>query len=418
MRRPIQSSLHLLGLVSLLLGGPGPARAQDVWSIEAVLAHAERASPRVRSAEAALDTARAHERFAAVPVVGNPIVGVRAMIGVPDDAAAIYAGYLGIPFDLSSRTRLRSEETDLLVEEAEAQVDVARNEVRAEALARYVALALAEDERRLAERRASVASALREAIEERRTLGAATALDGALAAQEAAVAASEALSADRAVMSAREALREVLGLAPETALEVAALGLPPAPASLDVDAAMARAARDRRDATAARVATSRLEVSEHRLWAEAVAPLVVSAEYELQGNSQRNQTFGFGASIALPLLWMNDGERAVVLGEADEARLRAELADGRIAREASAAVQQLELLLAELRALDEEALPAAATSVELAEALLEAGAIDLFRLLTLRRERFELEARRIEVLRDAWLARAELDRALGAGGEP
>lgn len=409
-------TIALLSGLSTLLFGPG-ALAQDVWSVEDTLAHAERASPEVRAAEAALDTARAHERYAAVPVVGNPIVGVRAMIGVPDDPAAIYAAYLGIPFDLSSRASLRSEETDLLISEAEARLDVARNEARAEALARHVALALAEEEERLAERRASVSVALLRATEERRTLGAATALDVALAAQEAAVAEADRLAAMRAVEVARERLREVLDLGPEAPLRVADLGLPPPPPALDVDAAMAHAATGRREAHAARIATDRLEVSEDRLWAEAVSPLVLSAEYELQGNSQRNQTFGFGASVALPLFWMNDGDRAVALGEADERRLEAELAETRIAREASAAVRRLELVLRELHALDEEALPAAATSVELAEELVTAGAIDLFRLLTIRRERFELEARRVALLRDAWLARAELDRALG-GGEP
>ncbi len=392
---------------------PSPLAAQAPWSLEAVLRHAEQASPEVRAAEAALDTARAHERYAAVPVVGNPILGVRAMVGVPDDAAAIYAAYLGIPFDVSRRAGLRSEEADLRITEAEARLDIARNEARAEARTRYTDLALAGQELLLAERRAALAAALREATEERRALGAATALDGALAAQEAAVAEANRIAALRALEEAREALRTVLGLGPEEGLEVGALGLPPDAAELDASAAITAAVTARRESVAARLATDRLEVSEDRLWAEAVSPLVLSAEYELQGNTQRNQTFGIGASMALPLFWMNDGERAVALGEAGEFRLGAELEETRIAREASAAVARLELALTELEALDDEALPAAALSVSLAEELLASGAIDVFRLLTVRREHHELESRRVALLRDAWRARTELDRALG-----
>jgi outer membrane protein TolC len=44
---------------------------------------------------------------------------------------------------------------------------------------------------------------------------------------------------------------------------------------------------------------------------------------------------------------------------------------------------------------------------------LEAGAVDYFRLLSARRSAFELRARRVASLRDAWLSRIALERAVG-----
>jgi outer membrane protein TolC len=50
--------------------------------------------------------------------------------------------------------------------------------------------------------------------------------------------------------------------------------------------------------------------------------------------------------------------------------------------------------------------------------MLEAGAVDYFYLLTARRSAFELRARRVSSLREAWLARIALERAVGGLVEP
>ena len=50
-------------------------------------------------------------------------------------------------------------------------------------------------------------------------------------------------------------------------------------------------------------------------------------------------------------------------------------------------------------------------------AQLERGAADLFRVIGTQRQLVALRERRVEVLRDAWRARLELERAMGMAGD-
>lgn len=102
---------------------PPAARA---WSMESAMDRAASTAPSVRAAAARLAIAESHREHAAMPVLRNPIVGVRALFGVPDDAAATYSFFLGIPFDLSSRQAHRTEETDILLDEADGQLELER----------------------------------------------------------------------------------------------------------------------------------------------------------------------------------------------------------------------------------------------------------------------------------------------------
>jgi outer membrane protein TolC len=78
---------------------------------------------------------------------------------------------------------------------------------------------------------------------------------------------------------------------------------------------------------------------------------------------------------------------------------------------------RLEAALLELEAIERDATPAAEQALAMTNEMLEAGAIDYFRLLNARESAFQLRARRVETLRAAWHQRIALERALGGLSE-
>jgi outer membrane protein, heavy metal efflux system len=370
-------------------------------------------SPAVRAAETRIAVAESHAEYAAMPTPRNPIVGVRALFGYPDDAAATYAFFVGIPFDLTSRRSLRSTEADLLVDEAEGQLDLERMEARARAMAAAARVAAGQDSVRIAEARFVLARGLLEATRRRMEAGAATVLDLALVEQEAATASANMAARQRELEAARDALRAVLDLSPTDSVVVASM--PPAtiPRGLTLERAVARAKDQRREPHVWRLWARRLRVSEDRLYAESIAPPIFSAEYEVQTNSQRLASFGVGVTTELPLFWTAQGDRAVARSEAISADVSSELALRAASREAAAAWRLLKTTLNELRGVEEEAIPTGERALALTEQLLEAGAAEVFRVLLARNALFELRARQVDLWLTAWLARAELERAIG-----
>ena len=60
-----------------------------------------------------------------------------------------------------------------------------------------------------------------------------------------------------------------------------------------------------------------------------------------------------------------------------------------------------------------EGLPAAERTLSFAEAGFQAGRFDVFRLLAAARDSLRVRARRIDAIETAWVARIELERAVG-----
>jgi cobalt-zinc-cadmium efflux system outer membrane protein len=140
---------------------------------------------------------------------------------------------------------------------------------------------------------------------------------------------------------------------------------------------------------------------------------VITGDYEAQANKNTQTTGGVGLNAELPLLQRNQGDRAVVRAEGQVARLNAELSRRRVAREALTAFEQLENALQELSAIEQDAMPAAEQALAMTNEMLEAGAIDYFRLLSARQSAFGLRARRVEVLHNVWRLRISLERSMG-----
>ncbi|MBK8169980.1 MAG: TolC family protein [Sandaracinaceae bacterium] len=84
-----------------------------------------------------------------------------------------------------------------------------------------------------------------------------------------------------------------------------------------------------------------------------------------------------------------------------------------IEREAAAAYRALTHLLRELSMIEESAIPAAEQNLALSERLLASGASDVFRVLLARNDLYTQREHRIDLMRRAWRAYAELDHAVG-----
>jgi outer membrane protein TolC len=191
------------------------------------------------------------------------------------------------------------------------------------------------------------------------------------------------------------------------------LSVPEVHPGLSREAAVARALARRREIAALDSAVQRLRRADKRLRKEAVAPVLLGAEGEAQGNEQTNSSVGASVAFELPFIYRNQAERAVARGQADALVVDRELTERAIGRQAALAFDRLETALAEFAALDQQATEAARRTLEMTNLMLEAGAVDYFRLLSARRSAYELRARRVNSLRAAWLSRIALERAVG-----
>lgn len=414
-RRPQVAGRLVLSVIVLMFAAP-PVRAdQDVqaWTLERVGREALARSPQVRSARATLEAARAYRAFGSMSRVGNPILGLRAMVGRPDQSAATYSAYLGLPFDFSGKRPAYRREATWVEREAEEQLLTIQNEARSEARAAYVSVVLSAEQERVATANSEVARDFLSRVKARFDARAATALDVALSQRDYAESAAAVAEARISLASARGRLRQVLDLDPEA--QVDTQGLPPLslPQGLTLQRAITLAYERRRDPAVYRASASRAQAADKRLRREAVAPVIVAGEMEAQANVDTKYTGGVGVNTELPILLKNQGDRAVVRAEGSVAELNAELNKRTVGREAVTAYRQLEAALAELAAIEQDAMPAAEQALAMTTEMLEVGAIDYFRLLSARENAFALRAKRVEVLRVAWLLRIELERSVG-----
>jgi outer membrane protein TolC len=383
------------------------------WTLESTTEFALRRAPRIRRALAEREVALAYRSFGQTSRVGNPVLNLRAMIGEPDDPAATYAVLFGLPFDVAGRRKAWRKEARFVAEEAEALLLAARNDVRAGARAAYAEVATADAAAEVAEESAATARELLRSIEARVAARAATALDLSMSETQYAEAESNVARARRALIDAETTFRHVLGLPGQAPDDVLPLAKPSMPDGLSSEGALARALRRRQEVAAFTNQRERWRAADSRLRAEAVAPLTAGFEAERQGNHQANSTVGGSVSVELPIAWRNQGERAVAKQQSGVAEVERDLVAQAITREVLGSYQRLETALGELEALEQRAVPAADRTLRMVDTLLESGAIDYFRVLSARRDAFTLRARRVDALREAWLSRIALERAIG-----
>ncbi|MDW8245986.1 MAG: TolC family protein [Sandaracinaceae bacterium] len=400
------------GLVQLIWGTCALAQ----WSMEEALERAVERAPEVQRARAELAIAEAYREFGRIPWVANPTLSLRAMLGVPDDRAAIYGIFLGIPIDFSGRQGLREREAEEMVAAADARLEAARNDAKAAALVAYIDVAIADVRFELRQARLRLAEELLARTQALLKVGASTLLEHALVEAEVGQARAASAEGARLAWEARARFRNVLDLDAEEVVTVEALAPPEAPPG-DLQAWLRRARERRAEPRHFSALRRRLRLTESRLFAERIDPLLFGAEWETQGNVQSAHTFGFSLNWSFPILWTAQGDRAVARGEENAASVNEGLALRGVEREVVEAAGRLENSLRALKALQEEAIPAMERALAGAMELLENGATDIFHVLLTQKQLFEIRERAIDAMSEAWKAKAALWRAIGGFDE-
>jgi outer membrane protein TolC len=258
-----------------------------------------------------------------------------------------------------------------------------------------------------AQERMTTARELLARTEARLRARAVTVLDLALAERELGQAESDLAAARREREEASGQFRSILDLPPLAEISVAPIASPEMPRGVRREDAATRAVAYRREQASVAAASARTRVSVSRLRAQAVAPVLVNGEFEWQAYQQGS--FGMSAQWALPVLHTAQGERAVATAEALGLDRRRALTE----REVATAWSVLAARLDEVQALLDRVIPAAARTVTLTEALFESGAAEAFRVLLARQDFAAARIRLLNTLREAWIARIALDRAVG-----
>lgn len=392
-----------------------PASAQTLWTDALVARAAAARAPSVREARGALDVAAAGRVHGERPVIGNPTVGLLALPGFPDFGAWTTGVSVGLPIDVSGVRGQWSREAARGVRAAEARLGDETLRAVTEARAARVSLAVARAG--VAVQRARLATADEALTRTRARLDAraATAVDLALAEQERAEAAADLARAERQASHALAAFRSALDLAAVEPVAVDAPGRPEGVSPEAMAVAVRRAPRARGDAASLDEQAARLDASASRVTRAAVAPLVVGFEAQQVAVGPQDLDASIGASLRweLPLVQRAQGDRAVAEAEARVARTGAALLRRQIERDVVRAAEALSRSLAELDAIERDAIPAAERLVAASEAAFGAGALDYFRVLAARRAVLALRARSLDVLESAWAARLAFERARG-----
>lgn len=416
-----------LAVCAVALGGARPVSAQPlaesprdqlptVWTDSDVRARARRSAFRVRRAEHALRVAQAGRVFGDLPRVGNPTIGVIALPGVPNFGALTYSVSLGLPIDLAGVGRARSREAEAGVRAGTARLEAERSAAEAEARAAWVAVGVARSLETIQRARLASAQEAEARIEARLAAGESTVLERAMLQRERAAAEADVARAVRLGREAADALRMALDLPGRSPIEVAPLGAPSRPTADTISRAARAAGSTRGEVRAAQAAAVEASARSVRQGREAVAPLTVGLEGQqvAVGPQETASSLGLSLRWELPFVRRAQGERSVSSAEAAAARADARILQRVVSREVEAAGARLESALAELDVLEQRALPAAANLEQQTTVTWNAGNLEWFRVQEARRERLELAARALEVLREAWLARIEFDRAAGA----
>jgi cobalt-zinc-cadmium efflux system outer membrane protein len=370
-------------------------------------------APEVVNAQNFIRQAEARRIGAGIVMPINPRISADARPLLSKDGALDTTGYgamLDVLFDVGGAPSARITEADREAGVARADYVFDRAEARLRAFAAYVQTQIAE--LRIAEARSAMEISRRvlTAAERRVATGAASDLEAASAELDLALLQAQEASFIRERDSHLMDLRHVLDLGATVAVHLTSPVEEPPPlaaARVYVDRALQH--HPALAALGARVEL--LDATETRLEREVFPRVGVYAGVD---RAPLSPAYGIlGASIELPFAQRNQGPLAVTARAREGVRSRLALQARRLSRDVVAAWNAYEARRLELERLTQRAMPAAARTLSFAEAGWQAGRFDLFRLLTAARDALRLRANRIDVLEAAWIARIELERAVG-----
>jgi cobalt-zinc-cadmium efflux system outer membrane protein len=382
------------------------ASAQAVLTLEDVLSRARTQAPQVIAARMAIEEARGSVLGASVRLSSNPeldlSVGSRDAVGARSTDFQFGVSQM---LDPRGQRAARIEGAMARVDQATATADAtARDALRTAASMFYRAVYSTEQVRMLASSE-ELATGIYQIAERRARAGDLAALDVNLARATLARARASREVAEAERLASLGALRAVLGLAQEIAVQ----GRLERPAVLDVNSlAVAVQQRPQLAALEHAIREAEAEVKIGRTFSK--PSYGFGARYEREGDDQI--VLG-GFTVSLPVF--SKGQELRATGMARAARLRAELTAARTRTEIElkTAVASYERRLSAARVLETDALPSLDDNDTLTTRSFDVGQIGLPDVLLIRREALETRLQHLSLLLEAALARVDVDAAAG-----
>ena len=305
---------------------------------------------------------------------------------------------------------------------ARSQADIARSELalrrrglRADVIAAYYTVLVAQDSQGLAQELAGLAQRSVDVAARRVAAGKVSPIDETRARLGAVDAATELTRADAELEVARAQLGALVGAAPAAiAVDGAADALPelpPRPALLARAGGSGAVARARsqlaaQEAQAGVERAARVPDLTHTLGSQR------EDEPELRA-SGRSQAV-FGVSVPLPLFDRNQGRLAAALRRTDKARDELAAAERAAGADLDAARTRYAAARTEAMLLQRDAIPQAHSAWTLTLTGFEAGKFGFLDVLDAQRSWFQARVRRAGALLAAWRAYADIERLAGA----
>ena len=319
------------------------------------------------------------------------------------------------PIELGGKRQARIALARGEAEIARSELALRRLAVRADVIAAYYAVLVAEDSRALAQELAGLAQRSVDVAARRVAAGKVSPIDETRARLAAVDAATELTRTDAELAAARAQLAALVGT-PADAILLAGPAdalpelLPPAAlqARLAAGAAVARA----RSQLAAQEAQAGVER------AARVPDLTVTLGSQREDQPElrtagRTQAV-FGVSVPLPLFDRNDGRLAAALRRTDKARDELAAAEHAAGAGLDAARIRYAAARAEAMLLQRDAIPQAHSAWRLTLQGFEAGKFGFLDVLDAQRSWFQARVRRAGALLAAWRAYADIERLAGA----
>ncbi|ROH85660.1 hypothetical protein ED208_16790 [Stagnimonas aquatica] len=369
-------------------------------------------SPAVRQTTAQLGLAAADVYDAAR--IANPVFSASRLTS--NDPAAVSAQIgLGIALSFTDLIFLpaRSRYAKAQFEAAKLEVGSATLVLASEVQSAWYALAGAEQNATLKTRVAKAAQASADLAQRYFTAGNINQRELALENAAATQAQLSALTAQAEVERARSALNRLMGL-PATRDQWQLAGGLPAPLANE----------DELDALLKLASENRLDVAAARRNAEAVASAFglerrtrllgpIELSYERERDTDGSRTIGPGVSVAIPLFNWGTGRvaRAKAQLDAAEADLAAkELDASNDVKAAHAAVRSARAMVERYR---DSLIPQREAVVDQMQLEANYMLIGVFELLAAKQQQYDAYSGYLDAVRDYWLARTELTRAVG-----
>lgn len=407
---------QLLGATAHADQPPQGSGAMKLTLSRAISLARERA-PEVRMAQHRVREAEATRVGAGIVMPTRPRLSVdlrQSLVGGEYRTRELgYAVTLDTMFDIAGAPSARVREADMRTRSATVDAELVRFYAGLDAWRAYLAASIATQRIADLNDARAVADRVLAASRERISAGAAGDIEEMTARLEVAQlqATLESVKRERSVSLMQ--LRDLLDLPAGTALEVSAETAVPQPPP-PLEALLRHAEKARPELAAIRSHLQLLEATATRLEREVAPRVGIFGTYD---TSPHSATFiALGASVELPVAQRNQGPLAVNMRERESDHARLELELRRIDREVAATRAAYESRRAELRALADEAVPAAERNLLLIETGWRSGRFDIFRVTSAARDLVRMKAMQLDALEAAWVERIALERA--AGGWP